>query len=191
MAMGHPFGYFSRDSKPCMFASMQRQMERPATRKKAVATGRARDARRSLSVNLVRYRLRVSKPDPTFPEFLAEAIKRAGFATPTDFARAAGIHPSVASRWLKGERPTLRLLERVAPTLHVPVQRLVSIAYPGEVQPDEVPAKPAPHALALELERLLAEDSPVPAMDRDTLERVIDSVLQPYRRHLKGRRRAA
>lgn len=175
-----------------MFASMQRQMERPATRKMAVATGRARDARRSLSVNLVRYRLRVSKKEPTFPEFLAAAIKRAGFATPTDFARAANIHPSVASRWLKGERPTLRLLERVAPTLHVPVQRLISIAYPGETQTDEIPtAAPAPHPLALELERMLAEDSPVPAGDRDTLERVIDSVLQPYRRHPKGRRRSA
>lgn len=130
---------------------------------------------------------------PTFRAFLAEAIARVKYATPTDFARTAKVHPSAVSRWLSGQQvPTVRTLEKIAPYLKVNKNTLIAIAYPdGADLPEDIPTGPIPHRLALELERMLAEDSPVPAVDRDTLERVIDSVLAPYRHHLKGRRRSA
>jgi transcriptional regulator with XRE-family HTH domain len=146
-------------------------------------------------VKVVRYCLRVSKdrPLPTFPEFLAQAID-ARFDSDSAFARAAGVSPSAVSRWVKGElRPTPPMLERISRALGINVNTLSAIAYPELAAAPEMTYEPpaAQHPLVRELERLLAEDSPVPAGDRDTLHRVIDSVLQPYRRYLKGRRRAA
>jgi transcriptional regulator with XRE-family HTH domain len=174
---------------------MQRTKSRPPVVKASVATGRERSARGTHAIRPVRYGSRVSKQVglPTFSAFLADAIARAKYVTPTDFARTAGVHPSAVSRWLSGQQvPTVRTLEKIAPFLQVNKNTLIAIAYPdGAEVPEDIPTGPAPHRLALELERLLAEDSPVPAMDRDTLERVIDSVLQPYRRHMKGQRRSA
>lgn len=163
---------------------MPSRLSGPPQVKRAVARG---GGRRSINVQVVRYRLRMSEQGlPSFPEFLLDAIRRAHFATPTDFARAAGVHPSVVSRWVKGERPTLRLLERVAPTLRVSVRQLVSVAYPGE---DEfVPDGPAPHPLALDIERLLAADSPMPDAEREVLATLIEHVVSPYRRYLRKRR---
>lgn len=163
---------------------MPSRMSAPPQVKRAVARGQGRDA---IKVQLVRYRLRMSEQElPTFAEFLAAAIPRAHYATPTDFARTAGVHPSIVSRWLKGDRPTLRLLERIAPYLRVSVRQLVAVAYPGEdeYQPDA----PAPHPLALDIERLLADDSPVPDAERATLATLIEHVVAPYRRYLRKRR---
>lgn len=156
----------------------------PPQVKRAVARG---TGRRAINVQVVRYRLRMSKQElPTFPEFLAAAIRRAHFDTPTDFARTAGIHPSVVSRWLKGERPTLRLLERVAPTLRVSVRQLVAVAYPGEDEPEPVGANA--HPLAIDIDELLGPSSSVPDEKRATLETLIEHVVSPYRVYLRKKR---
>jgi len=164
---------------------MANRLSGPPTVKRSVARGHHG---KRLNVGVVRYRLQMSKQElPSFPEFLADAIKRARFETPTDFARAAGVHPSVVSRWLKGERPSARLLERVAPTLRVSVKQLLAIAYPGADEP-EAPESHALHPLALDVERLLSEESPVPPDERATLATLLEHVVSPYRRHLRRRK---
>lgn len=171
-------------------------MERPGTTKRAVATGREMPGRRSLGRKVLRYPLRVSKGEqlPSFPVFLAERIE-ALYPNPSAFARAAGVSPSAVSRWLSGElRPTPKTLERLAAPLKTRTAILTAIAYPELAVSDSAPdyAAPAPvHPAVRNLARLLAEDSPVPPEERDTLERVVESVIQPYLRHLKARRRTA
>jgi transcriptional regulator with XRE-family HTH domain len=78
-----------------------------------------------------------------FATYLQEAIDDAGFATPTQFARRVNTDPSVVLRWLNGSaRPTIRLLERVAPVLGVDINTMVAAAYPeASTAP---PAKVAP-----------------------------------------------
>ena len=131
---------------------------------------------------------------PSFPEFLAEMIA-ALFPNPSAFAKAAGVSPSAVSRWLSGElRPTPKTLERLAGPLQTPIATLTAIAYPELAIQNGAPRPVAPvpvHPLVRDLARLLAEDSPVPSTERDTLERVVESVIQPYLRHLKARRRTA
>ncbi len=138
----------------------------------------------------------MSKGDelPSFPVFLANAIEEL-YPNPSAFARAAGVSPSAVSRWLSGElRPTPKTLERIAGALKVPPKILSVIAYPELATADAAANYVAParvHPLVKNLAQLLAEDSPVPEVERDTLERVVESVIQPYLRHLKGRRRSA
>jgi transcriptional regulator with XRE-family HTH domain len=128
-----------------------------------------------------------------FGDYLRDAIHAAGFATPTQFARAVQTDPSVVLRWLSGEqRPTIRSLERVAPALGKTINEMVSAAYrdrlPGE-QPGggQVPL----HPLGYEVGRMLAEDSPLSTPDREALYAKLDRALEPYRRDLRRRRRSA
>lgn len=96
-----------------------------------------------------RYRLRVRKPaqpeEPgdDFATYLHDAMRGAGFTKPTYLARAADIDPSVVIRWLRsGQRPSVPLLERIAPVLGVPVAELIRVAYPStttETPPAEPP----------------------------------------------------
>lgn len=126
--------------------------------------------------------MRKSEPLPTFSDYLRGAIAHRGFQTPTDFARAAQIHPSVVLRWLNGEiRPTVPLLERAAPVLGARLSTLIRIAYP-EVD-DGLPADEvsALHPLAAELQRRLGPQSSLTADEQDILTRIVDSVLAPYR----------
>jgi transcriptional regulator with XRE-family HTH domain len=119
---------------------------------------------------------------PAFPEYLREAIPRMGYATPTEFARAAGISSSVVSRWLNGVvRPDVPLLERIAPHLGTKLSTLVRIAYP-EID-DALPIDSAPqlHPLAAELQRRLGPQSTLSADEQDILTRLVDTVLAPYR----------
>lgn len=132
----------------------------------------------------VRYRLHMRKrmPVPAFPDYLKEAIPRMGYQTPTDFARAAGISPSVVLRWLNGQtRPLVPVLERVAPFLGTKLSTLVRLAYP-EID-DGIPVEDAAglHPLAAELERRLGPKSTLSADEQEILARIVDSVLAPYR----------
>lgn len=135
----------------------------------------------------------MSKDRPSFGQYLAEAIAERGYPTPTDFARDAGVSASAVSKWVRNiERPSVRLLERVAPKLGRDVRELVALAYPegidGEAPPVIVTTRPASHPLALELGRMLAEDSPLTAEQRERLVIVVDHSMDPFRRHMKRRR---
>lgn len=125
-----------------------------------------------------------------FGQYIREAIQAAGFATPTRFARAVGTDPSVVLRWISGEqRPTIRSIERIAPILGKTINDMVIAAYPDKLGIDGPSVAPS-HRLAYDVARILTDDSPIPAADRDALANVLDRVLEPYRRQLRRRRSA-
>jgi hypothetical protein len=125
-----------------------------------------------------------------FAPYLRSAIRAAGFATPTQFAREAELDPSVVLRWLAGsQRPTVRSLEKVAPLLGRSTGELVRAAYPDRLSRDGGSGAPL-HELAYVVDRVLAGDSPVPPKEREALEQVLRRMLESYRRDLRrGRRR--
>ncbi|WP_067508087.1 helix-turn-helix domain-containing protein [Actinoplanes sp. TFC3] len=126
----------------------------------------------------------------SFGGYLKEAIQAARFPTPTHFARAVGIDPSVVLRWLSEEqRPTIRSIERIAPVLGRSINELVVAAYPDRVG-GPAPQPPANHPLVHELALLLAEDSPIPAADRQALATVLDRMIDPYRKVVRRKRTA-
>ncbi len=124
-----------------------------------------------------------------FGAYLRDAIHAAGFTTPTQFAREVGTDPSVVLRWISEEqRPTIRSIERIAPVLGKSINDMVQAAYPDQLgQPAGAPPARI-HPIAYELGRILADDSPVPATDREALANVLDLMLEPYRRVLRRRR---
>lgn len=123
-----------------------------------------------------------------FADYLRSAIRSAGFATPTQFARKAELDPSVVLRWLGGsQRPTVRSLERVAPLLGRSTSEMVRAAYPDRMGPDNAGAAPM-HELGYEVGRLLGDSSPIPPDERKFLERVLNTMLEPYRQGQRPRR---
>lgn len=135
----------------------------------------------------------MNKDRPNFGHYLAQAIDERGYPTPTDFARDAGVSPSAVSKWLRNlERPSMRMLERISPKLDRDVRELVAVAYPDGVDDDAAavttPRRPDLHPLALELARMLADDGPLTAEQRERLTIVVDHSVDPYRREMKKRR---
>jgi transcriptional regulator with XRE-family HTH domain len=125
-----------------------------------------------------------------FGVYLRDAIYAAGFTTPTQFARSVGTDPSVVLRWISGDqRPTIKSIERVACVLGRSINEIVVAAYPDRLGRQAIPATPI-HPLAYELGRILADDSPVPAAEREALVSVLVRLLDPYRRELRRRRTA-
>lgn len=123
-----------------------------------------------------------------FVAYLRSAIRSAGFATPTQFARKAALDPSVVLRWLGGtQRPTIRSLERVAPILGRSTSEMVRAAYPDRLGPADSGAAPM-HELGYEVGRLLGDASPIAPEDREFLTRVLNTMLEPYRDQQRPRR---
>jgi transcriptional regulator with XRE-family HTH domain len=123
-----------------------------------------------------------------FGAYLKEAIRTAGFATPTQFARAAGTDPSVVLRWLSEEqRPTIRSIDRIAPVLGRTINELVLAAYPDRLA---TPARDTENTVVAELTAMLADDSPLPVEDRRALESLLDRMIEPYRKVMRRRRSA-
>jgi transcriptional regulator with XRE-family HTH domain len=126
-----------------------------------------------------------------FGTYLRDAIHAAGFATPSQFARTVGTDPSVVLRWISEEqRPTIRSIERIAPVLGLTINEMVHAAYPDRVGGEAPVAGTPSHPLALELGRMLGPDSPISEADRAALERVLDRMLEPFRRDMRRRRSA-
>ncbi len=124
-----------------------------------------------------------------FGLYIRDAIQAAGFATATQFARAVGTDPSVVLRWISEEqRPTIRSIERIAPVLGKTINEMVMAAYPDRLGHHINAPSVRPHPLAIELGRMLAEDSPIPAEEREALASVLERLLQPYRRDMRRRR---
>jgi transcriptional regulator with XRE-family HTH domain len=121
-----------------------------------------------------------------FGVYLRHAIHASGFVTATHFARTAGTDPSVVLRWISEEqRPTIRSIERIAPILGRTINEMIEAAYPDRlgVQAATQPVAET-HPLAHELSRILADDSPLSAVDRQALITVVDRTLDPYRRSM-------
>lgn len=130
-----------------------------------------------------------------FRRFVMSKAASAGFDRASELARAAGIRDGMLSKWLNGrEQPSIDSLRKLADPLRVKVIDLAILAGrmdPGEIQPGGEPA-PRPraemHALAVELGRMLAEDSPLAADQRERLAIVVDHSMDPYRGQMKRRR---
>lgn len=177
-----------------MFACMQRTAPTlPRAVRTSFQAGRCR-----ASTGLIRYRLRVSKPEepPDFTDWLRKQVEQK-YETDSDFARAASISASAASRLLAGKgTPTPSTLEKIAVALDRPVVELFALAYSADMVADiaaRVAAHPAQalHPLARELQHMLAgPNHVVPEDDRNRIETLVEAVLAPYRRYLKRRRRA-
>lgn len=121
-----------------------------------------------------------------FPAYLAAAITDAGFPTPTRFAREAKIEPNVVFSWLRGERrPTLRLIERFAPHLGLPISEIVAMVYPGQDGPP--PRRPL-HRLAREVDRLLDDSSPLSSEAKQRLVIVVEEAIAAARAGARGKR---
>ncbi len=133
---------------------------------------------------LDRYRLRVRK---SFAELLPQLIRDRLYDSPSAFARDAGVSESSVSRWIAGkERPGNRTIEKIAPKLGLTVAELSGVVYGTDAQGPAVEPT-AYHPLALEIARLLGDDSPLPPDRRDILATLIDGALAPYRRDLRRR----
>lgn len=116
--------------------------------------------------------------------------------TVADLSRAAGIKPSVLSKWFRGiEQPAVQSLERLAPVIKAPLTELLVLA--ARVSADDLgldshpePAELLGHPLARELDSLLAEDSPLTVEDRQSITGFLDQYLRSYRRPARRRRSA-
>lgn len=137
----------------------------------------------------------MSNDPQAFGEFLADRIALF-YDSAVDFAAASGIKSSGSiSRYInEGVIPKVATLEQMAPALRMPARALIAKAYPVTGSDDGASvavSSPEPvHRLARELDRLLAPDSRMPDDKRAALEALADSLIDPYRRFLKGSRRA-
>lgn len=150
---------------------------------------------------LTSYYLQMRQDDPgqSFGTHLARLIDNAGFTSPSAFARAVPtasgkgkLDPSTVLRWISGDTlPTLKSLHQIAPVLKVDANDLVARAY-GKTAPGVPADPPAPqrHPLVRDLDRLLDPASRMTPAERKALEAVINGAVEPYRRHLRGRRPA-
>jgi transcriptional regulator with XRE-family HTH domain len=140
------------------------------------------------------YRLRVSKQGTdAFGQYLANFLAHSTtYASASEFARDAGVSPSAVSRWInRKERPTPRLLERIAPKMGTSPADLIRLAYPesaAEALAELGAAVTEVHPLAAEVARMLAPDSPVPAEDRQLLEALLERVVEPLRQYMRPQR---
>lgn len=124
-----------------------------------------------------------------FGDYLRDAIHAAGYATPTQFARAVNTDPSVVLRWLsEDQRPTIRSLERVAPKLGKTVSEMVGAAYPDRIGLTAPIVGRAMHELGYEIGRMLAADSPISPTERQALAAVLNRIVDPYRKDMRRRR---
>lgn len=130
-----------------------------------------------------------------FRHFVLAAAADAGFERPADLARAAGVRDGTLSKWLHGrERPSIDSLRKLAEPLRVKAIDLAVLA--GRVEATEIEGgastRPGParkmHSYALELDRMLAEDSPLSPEQRERLAIVVDHSMDLYRGHMKRRR---
>lgn len=165
---------------------------------------------------MISYALPMSKeaatPQPRdFADILDATLER-WYETEAEFAALAGISAASVSRWRRRiGRPGEAMLEKMQPHIKdrrgrvVPLPWLIGITYPGQAAPTSGQYRPAKdaskggtkaapawelleHSKARELDRMLAKDSPIPPDERDTLEKLVDSVMAPYRTYLRKRK---
>lgn len=132
-------------------------------------------------------------PAATFGQWLSRRMDDS--RPPIDNAelgRRAGIAPSTVGRIRRGEsRATPDTLRAMAPVLGVDYVDLMTLAGYGRPAGTltSVIGQPGPrHPLAVELDRMLADDSPITPDRRRRLEALIDAVMDPERKTMRRRR---
>lgn len=122
-----------------------------------------------------------------FREYVISHAKRAKVATSqAGLARATGIDESVLSRWFRGvEQPSLTNLRRLAEGVPgTSVKDLAVLA--GRASTDELGMESGPvapvtaHRHAARIDELLADDSPLPADEKQFLDQTLSRLLERY-----------
>lgn len=115
----------------------------------------------------------------------------------TDLAIRMGVAQATISRWIyQAIRPDTDKLAQLADALMLDeAQRADLFRRAGHtlasVQADETVKAPQPmHVLAVEIQRMLAAESPLSDDDRRVLEMLLDRVIEPYRKVMRRRRTA-
>lgn len=117
----------------------------------------------------------------------------------TELSTRMGVAQATISRWIYRDiRPDTDKLSQLADALGLDeAQRADLFRRAGHslasIQADEGPAvdviRPM-HPLAVEIQRMLADESPVGERDREMLETILDRVIEPYRKVMRRRKTA-
>jgi hypothetical protein len=129
--------------------------------------------------NQARYVGPVSQPHPEFGSWLAARITEAGYRSPSGFATAADLQPSMVLRWINGKvQPTPEALVKAAKALRVRVSEMLArgLNIPELEETHEL------HPLAVRVNRLLTDHDLVPEDERRMLETMLDRFLTPPER---------
>jgi hypothetical protein len=121
----------------------------------------------------------VSQPQPLFGDWLAERIHEAGYRSPSGFATAAGLQPSMVLRWINGKvQPTPEALVKAAAPLRVRVTEMLArgLDIPELEQHHEL------HPIAVRVNRLLTDHDLVPEDEQRMLETMLDRLITPPER---------
>lgn len=112
-----------------------------------------------------------------------------------ELARRCGANSSTVGRWLRGEtRPSPDTLKLLPPVLGVDYGDLLVLAgygRPSDTLTAMIEPRALSHRLAVEIDQMLADDSPLPADRRMRLEVLLDAVVDPDRKAMRRRRRTA
>ncbi len=111
---------------------------------------------------------------------ILNAMIAAGMRRQGQLADAAGVSQSTISRLLFFEQrsPNVETLRALATALGLPRDALLNVAL-GEPPPEGTEAPL--HALAAEVGRLLAPDSPLPKREQELLAEMVDRMLVSFR----------
>jgi transcriptional regulator with XRE-family HTH domain len=124
-------------------------------------------------------------------EWLAEAIRAAGYETQEAFADAADLSPTQISEYVRGRRrPSWQSLERMAEALRLPVGELAARVFGGA--PPEPARDTPPDALDRMVAKVRADAAAVadirqagPDVDENAI-RIGADLLKVYLRGLRG-----
>lgn len=175
---------------------MEGDLLAPGRRKRRISAGQQRHKHRALGPRLIRYSVQMGK-EPDLADIISASIDR-WYESAEDFARKAGVTGSTVSRMVNRKGvPSARILERIAPYVldskgrPVPARTLVALAYPSLAAPGD--AKPIAatrdiHPLAVELDRLIGDGSPLEESKRSNLVQLADMLITPYRSYLRRRK---
>jgi transcriptional regulator with XRE-family HTH domain len=132
------------------------------------------------------------EPTP-FGRYIMDLMISADLQRQVDLARAAGTTESTISRLIYSPGiPDSDTLRKIAQPLRVSHSDLLLRAHDAE--PDSgVPQRPVPtlHPLAIEINRMLADGSPLDPADREALAVILDRLIQPYRAQMRRRTTSA
>ncbi len=121
----------------------------------------------------------MSQHPDDFGSWLQSRIAEAGYRSPSAFAIAADLQPSVVHRWINGKvRPTPDGLVKAAKPLRIRVTEMLArgLDIPELEQHHEL------HPLAVRVNRLLTDHDLIPAEEQRMLETMLDRLITPPER---------
>lgn len=179
-----------RVSLACMTAI---PVDDAATRAGHIPRPRRSSERTADDVTSIRVRIQPSGPDEPPHRAFGQWLERHMAlqdppVTRNELARRVGISPSSLSRWINGHvRPEHDKLETLARVIGADLDDVLARAGYGRPA-TEITSLQLAHPLALEIDLMLANNSPLSRADRDMLEKIIDRMIDPHRKVMRRRR---